>query len=265
MVVKLVLVTCALLFGTTQGMAQSAAPAVVADTTSIPFRLCDTCTLVEQLVIGHAELAERSLVVRAFNKELDKETIAAAVSGRVTTENKSLIQSVELYGPKNAIARATRQPDGTFKVSRDNGPAEPLGRWLVVSNTDKFDHTKTVFISLTSAEPIAGGDKHGLLIVACVKDKTELFVGDLGALGARNEQVIQWRLDAPPIKAETWTILPSKSALHAPRSIPLLKQMFAASEFAIKVRLQGDVDQVLSFKLSGLEEAIKPVRRACTW
>lgn len=264
MTVKLALVIC-VLFGATQGMAQSAAPAVAPDTTSVPFRLCDTCTLVEQLVIGHADLAERSLVSRSFDKALDKETFAAAVSGRVTTENRDVIQSVELYGSKSAIARATRRPDGTFKVSRDNGPAEPLGQWLVVSNTNKFDYTKTVFISLASAEPIAGGDKQALLIVACAKDKTELFIGDLGSLGPRNEQVIQWRLDAPPIKTETWSILPSKSALHAPQSVPLLKQMFAASEFAIKMRLQGDVEQVLLFKVGGLEEAIKPVRQACSW
>ncbi len=49
------------------------------------------------------------------------------------------------------------------------------------------------------------------------------------------------------------------------RSIPVIKQMFGKSEMVIRMTPYGKSSFTATFDISGHEQAINPLRKACSW
>ncbi|MFO1083124.1 MAG: type VI secretion system-associated protein TagO [Reyranellaceae bacterium] len=227
-----------------------------------PFVMCTGCDEIVPPEID-ADVDDRIRVDKALKEALDGEVLRSARVGRMVVDRGRRILSVQLFSARAVVATAERQADGTFRVLKsDDAPKDAKTddpHWLVTTKIDKFDGAKTV-IMMARAE-----DEDGYISVRCLANKTDVIVAWPRYLGSQNGQVIQWRLDNKPASSEYWSFARSGRALFAPQPIVLLKQMFKAGEFAIRVRPYATVQQSLLFKLGDLESDIAPLRQACSW
>lgn len=210
---------------------------------------------------------------KALQEALDSAARRPLERGSFITKGRR-IDSVSLSDRTSLRVIAGREPDGRFRVWKyDNLPAPPADekkpvpaegektapRWHSHNSVDRFDGARVVAVGA-----FHDGGQDAALWVRCRSNKTELIVTWPRSLG-RGRQVAQWRLDDRPPLSETWQTSDDGRALFAAQSIPLVKQMFKAQEFAIRANPGGAGQQSLFFKIAGLEEAIAPVRQACGW
>jgi type VI secretion system protein VasI len=143
------------------------------------------------------------------------------------------------------------------------------------SGADRWEVTTTSnFVSITvhAAEPKAVGVgnylDYPLLILQCQKPKTAAIVG-FPPIWARDFLVgdtkFAYRFDAGETKN-----LPTQDAIgfwysQSEDSIRWIKDMIASRLLTILIESTGEDPTIMQFDLSGLEEAIKPLRETCGW
>jgi hypothetical protein len=149
------------------------------------------------------------------------------------------------------------------------------GKWAVESDTSPFDDSKTVVLSLSAEKPITDwlGISHTpRLILRCKEKKTEAYVvtgtqpkTEFGEYGRELGVRMRARYD----KEREWEYMMGKStdgeALFFPEAVREVKHMLGRKSLVLEfVPFQSAPVQVL-FDLSSLEEAVKPLREACSW
>jgi type VI secretion system protein VasI len=139
--------------------------------------------------------------------------------------------------------------------------------WNVVVDVDKLDGTKRISTIIMSPDKVAISSKRqdwAALGIRCSANKTELRVLWPKFLGLRPIQV-KWRIDDGPIVTERWNVSSDGTLAFANNPIDMSKKMFGKKELVTNIEAYGESGTTVSFRLSGLEEAIKPIREACRW
>jgi type VI secretion system protein VasI len=151
---------------------------------------------------------------------------------------------------------------------RKSAPAiQGKGKWNVRVETSPINDSKNVYLSLTSNESIPSmiGTTQPVLLARCKENSTDVFVNWDVYLGMEETDVLS-RLDSEPAKTENWSISTDyKATFYGGSDIAFLKQLMNHEKLLLQVTPYGESPVMISFSLSGLPEAIRPLQDACGW
>lgn len=149
-----------------------------------------------------------------------------------------------------------------------------VGRWQVREERSKLTDKPEVVMHVPSEETINCGWNNGdkvYLMVGCKDDRT-VVVFNTGCHMASSEYSnygqIEYRIDqekAQKVNGEASTDNRTLGIWRGSKSIPIVKQMLGKSTMIARMTPYGENPFTATFNISGLEEAIKPLRAACKW
>lgn len=157
-------------------------------------------------------------------------------------------------------------------------PAPPkalptTSKWVVTEETSKIDDSKNVFLSLQASEPMRGryGDSvTASLLIACREGTTSMWVDFAGFFMSDHQGGgrVTYRIDGEKAQKIAMVVSSDNEALglwQGADAIPWLRKVFGHDRLLIRAMPYNESEVTMEFPISGLEEAIKPLRAACNW
>lgn len=153
--------------------------------------------------------------------------------------------------------------------SPDVSTSEPAGEWRVRRETSKIDDSTNVYLGVFGSEVSGryGDSSTPTLAVRCKENTTAISV-NWGQYISTQDPDVTWRIDDQPAHETKWSISTNYEAIgkwSGGASIPFVKKLFGHDELLMRITPHGENSVTTSFNISGLREAIKPLRQACHW
>jgi len=161
---------------------------------------------------------------------------------------------------------------------------EHKSQWNFSTFSSEWDDSVNYVIRLFSDNQIDKGvndDKYGQIVIACSKPSmmvffsaTDLSTGtdDLleshGSDSDGDYEFVRYRLDKEQAKRMRMKLPKSQETIgigSSEKSIPFIKEMFGHDKMLVEIDRTERGLTTLEFSINGLEEAIKPLRKACKW
>lgn len=163
--------------------------------------------------------------------------------------------------------------DGLAKQLGVDAPAtssETVSAWDVIVKTSPVDDSQNVYLRVVSSEAVAnryGGVSRPSLMVRCQENKTNLYTVWSDYLG--NEDIeLTIRIDKDPAYSRDWSISTDGNAAglwNGGNSIPFIQSLFGRDQLLVRLTPYAESAVTAIFPISGLEQAIEPLRKACGW
>ncbi|MEL6277313.1 MAG: hypothetical protein AAFR28_00350 [Pseudomonadota bacterium] len=160
-------------------------------------------------------------------------------------------------------------------VSEVAGLTEPeeadplLGKWRVREEVSIMDDTTTVFLALKADLPVQGRINlfYPTMILRCSEGQTAAYVniGMQPDMRFRRSAPITVRFD----RYDAFDIRMRRSkdqrALFFEEPEEMIGQLMEHDRFLFRFKPVGSTTKITQFSLTGLGEAVKPLREACGW
>ncbi len=151
-------------------------------------------------------------------------------------------------------------------------PDSGTGDWGINTKTSDIDDSTNVYIGIQSYEQTNCPYKEGQheLLIACRENTTALILrfADCFMSSIQGKGKITYRLDKEKAKTKGFVESNDNMALglwNGGSSIPFIKSLFGHDELLIKATPFSDSPVTAKYKITGLENAIKPLRKSCGW
>jgi type VI secretion system protein VasI len=159
------------------------------------------------------------------------------------------------------------------RKSAEQSPRNEGKQFDLLSETSKLTDETNVYIRLTSQNRVNDSFRaqQGKITLhfRCFENTTALII-DTDHYMSDNyaNNVVEYRLDSQKVQKKKFTVSNSKTALglwNGGSSIPFIKAMFGKESFVLRYTPYSEGIKTAEFNILGLEEAIKPLRKACKW
>ena len=145
--------------------------------------------------------------------------------------------------------------------------ATGTGRWDVASQLSKLDDSTNLFVSVDSLEPYDDGyeSNHATLTIACREGKTNLWIHFKTTMDGGT---IIYRVDKDPaakLAVEHDSSYEALGLWTPEEAIPFSRKLLNADHLLVRAIPTGESAEDFEFPITGLAEAIKPLRKACNW
>jgi type VI secretion system protein VasI len=154
------------------------------------------------------------------------------------------------------------------KVVEDAKPAAGVGKWQVSTQSSPVDDSENVFVSLAANESFRSQFGESVtpdLYITCREKKTELYINWDTYLGLNETQML-YRLDKQKAKTKTWNISSdTKAVFYRGNVIEFVKALTQANGMYAQITPYNESPVNVTFDLTGLSEALKPLQKACGW
>jgi type VI secretion system protein VasI len=143
-------------------------------------------------------------------------------------------------------------------------PAAAQGVWEVETKTSPMDDSVSVTLYNKATAIVDGTAQSAYLLLGCDDDTTNIaFIVDGEYFGALSDRMLTYRIDdASP--EEVLATGHNTVVILRRGSIPIIKAMMDGSRALIEaVPINSHI--IAEFDLTGLSEAIHPLRDACHW
>jgi type VI secretion system protein VasI len=147
--------------------------------------------------------------------------------------------------------------------------------WDVRTETSAFDDTTSVYMSVESEEVLTCGrglsaPRNATLMLRCSENTTAMYLSTDCHLASGHGGYgnIDLRIDDSPAFELAFEASTNNSALglwNGGRSIGPIKRLIGADQLLMRFTPYAENAQTVTFPISGLEEAIAPLREACNW
>lgn len=151
----------------------------------------------------------------------------------------------------------------------------PAGKWGVRVDKSQFKDTTDVFMSIASDDPIncgrITGPAYAKLYLRCHENTTAIYISTqchLTSSRYNDYGKVEVRIDDAPsriISMDSSTSNDSLGLWSGGQAIPLIKSMIGKDIMLTRFTPYGESPVTARFQISGLEEAIKPLRESCGW
>jgi len=141
------------------------------------------------------------------------------------------------------------------------------GKWTVREDKSPIDDSTNVYLSLSANESVKSRWERvrPSLHLRCAENKTNLFIVWNMYLGLDSTNMLV-RFDKEKAESSEWYISTDAKAVFARRGhIGLAKRIMNHNQMLAQITPYGESPVMVTFDVSGLEEAIKPLRKACSW
>lgn len=146
------------------------------------------------------------------------------------------------------------------------------GDWRVRIEKSLIDDSENVFLSLSSKEQTNCPYKSGThqIYIACRENTTSVWVifGGCFMSSIQGKGRVTYRLDSEKASTKDFRESNDNSALglwNGGSSIPFIKQLLGHDRLVIRAMPFSDSTVTGQYNISGLDEAIVPLREACHW
>lgn len=189
-----------------------------------------------------------------------------------------------LAADKVDIARCAAVENGVMRLECFDNLAKKLGvaeadtvvskagAWNVEVDTSPIDDKKNVYLSLNSNEliPSRFGTSSGRasLLLRCKESKTSAYVVWGNNYIGLERTSIEYRIDKNPVVNTRVGISTDGKATgfwSGGEAIPFIKKLLGKDQVLFRVTPHSESPVMVTFPISDLEAAIKPLREACKW
>ena len=165
--------------------------------------------------------------------------------------------------------------DAAFKSGPEEVTKElpQTGSWVVDITQSEFEDTTDVFLSL-DANSLVQCRRHSppaqfTLVVRCKENTTSIFfAGDCHFAEHDGLNRGDYRVDSEPSRKTHMLPSNGKAAIghwRGTRSTPIIENLLGGDRLLIRVAPFGMSPITAEFDITGLDEAIKPLRASCGW
>ena len=161
--------------------------------------------------------------------------------------------------------------DAAFEVNTSVVETNSKSKWVITEEVSPIDDSKTVMLSLKSDSPIKSDFSQVIptLNIQCKERETDFYINFNIFLSTHDIKPIT-RIDSDKaVNGVEWYISTDYKALFYPGSQKkineFIKTLKDKKKFFIQVTPFSKGSVNTTFDLTGLDEAIKPVREACNW
>ncbi|MDP8249597.1 type VI secretion system-associated protein TagO [Pseudochrobactrum saccharolyticum] len=146
--------------------------------------------------------------------------------------------------------------------------------WVSSTETSKLTDDKNVVIFVESEDPINcrwNRTDKASLVLRCHEKRTLLHINTQCHMTSSEYDSygdVTYRLDSEKAKTTSMTASTDNRALGlwtGGKSIPVIKQMIGKEKLVVRMVPYGESPITATFNITGLEEAIKPLRTECKW
>lgn len=156
-------------------------------------------------------------------------------------------------------------------AATEDSSAPDIGKWMISSDTNPLDDSKTTIASIDADEGASRFDGPVRLVARCQSNKTEVYVVWHEYLGDDSQSVYEeWkyvdvRVGEQKSQRQRWSISTDRKATFSPSAINLLKSMSSESRMVLQTTPYNESPMIAVFDLTGAGAAIKQVAETCNW
>ncbi|MDR5857933.1 hypothetical protein FZZ93_02510 [Halomonas eurihalina] len=156
---------------------------------------------------------------------------------------------------------------------RSSSTVTNTSSWMVNTKTSPIDDSVSVYLRSDSKEPIRdrlGRKRDAQLWIRCVENTTSMIfqfadhhMADLNQYGK-----VTLRIDDQKARTMRLSESTDNKALglwNGGNSIPVIKRMFGHDTLTVRATPYSQSPITTQFPITGLEDAIQPLREACHW
>jgi type VI secretion system protein VasI len=178
----------------------------------------------------------------------------------------------------SASEKCAAIPDSTERLAcydmeyRPATKSAKTSAWTVREEQSKMDDSKTVVVSLESEEALSkrfGGSDKASLIIRCQENETSVYfiMADHFLSSVQGYGEVTFRLDS----AKPRTVGMSESTdnkalgLWGGSAVGFVKKMIGHDSMVVRVTPFNESPLTTTFPITGIDDALKPLRAACKW
>jgi type VI secretion system protein VasI len=147
------------------------------------------------------------------------------------------------------------------------------GKWRVTRQVSKIDDSPEVFVAVEAIDPLSGPEGRtstGILMISCREGNTDVFLnfGEHTVSANRALANVTTRVDKNRARKVAMRPSRDRKALglwSGRRAIPFVKDMLGARRLFVRALPPEEAAIDMEFEITGLVDAIKPLREACRW
>ena len=137
--------------------------------------------------------------------------------------------------------------------------------WTVETNTNPLDDSNTVLLYTVSSEGQSRWRRPITLILRCRSNKTELFINWQDYLG-RDTTHVTTRIGSGDAETKSWGLSTDNEATFYPNNdVRFIKELLGNDRLVAQTTPFNESPITAIFNISGLNEAITPLRDECEW
>ena len=194
----------------------------------------------------------------------------------VATADFSPVPSAQLAAPE--ATEEDRSQEATEErrvfVEDESRPATPTNAWQVRSKTSALDDSTSVFLSVSSEDPVRdrfGRGSPARLTVRCLENTTSVTINFAGLFMSNTQGGgrVDFRVDDNPAGNVRMAVSNNNQALglwRGGQSIPFIqKHLLNGDSLYLRATPFNESPVEMHFNISGLDDVIDPLREACNW
>ena len=155
------------------------------------------------------------------------------------------------------------QPEDHNLTSTGEWSFTTKGVWLVSTRVDPIDDSQTVVLSVKSSSAVSIWGKPIALVLRCKSYETNAYIGWQDYLGS--ETVVTTRIGKDKAKTARWNLSNDGLSSFHTKPIDFIKNMMGNDVLVAQTTPYRESTVTAIFNISGLENAIEPLRTTCNW
>ncbi|MBK8639464.1 MAG: hypothetical protein IPN92_14760 [Chromatiaceae bacterium] len=185
---------------------------------------------------------------------------------QLSPDNKSYQNELDRF---QKIAEVERQKHEAEK-QQNKALRELQTRWNLSIDKSSLDDSTNVYMHIAANDTIPGTlnlPVRPKLWIRCSENTTSAFVDWDVFINIQNISMI-YRIDSQKASTKSFSISTDHEALgyfSGGQSIPFIKSLFGVTKLLIEVTPFGKNPVQVTFDVSGLEQAVVPLRKSCKW
>ena len=198
--------------------------------------------------IVHAALVTAVLLLPAF-----------AATAKGLEDCAAIAAAVERLGCYDALARESA------------GPRDELAVWTLDATPSRLSEDMTDLVlwtrSVNAVPGPPGAAVHAVMLLRC-RQGGMAVVFDFGAFVGGGAVRIEYRIGSGAVLAGDVTVAPDHRRFgvwERDRAIGFIKALYGEPQLRLRVTPAAGEKLTAAFDLSGLEDAVAPLREACGW
>lgn len=158
------------------------------------------------------------------------------------------------------------QPEPDNKQQNTNVSAN----WQVTIVESELSANPIVTLINQTSRPLidrSGDEKEVVLIIRCKEEETIIAINYNTYLGINAKQVAL-RLDDQETRRFNMNVSTNKEAVgfwSGKNAVPLIRDMYYKSKLTMGITPYNMSEEIVSFNIAGLRDAIEPLAKACSW
>ncbi|PSU73173.1 hypothetical protein C9J22_04340 [Photobacterium phosphoreum] len=138
-----------------------------------------------------------------------------------------------------------------------------VGDWNVSTDVNPIDDSKTVTLILNANSGKSKWGKPIYLVARCQSNKTNVYINWGEYLG--REAIVLTRIGNNKANTSKWGISTDSKATFNNKPITFLKTMSKSNKLVAQITPYNESPVTAIFDISGLDNALKPLRETCNW